>query len=449
MFQQKFINREMELTNLEQHYKKLPAFIVVYGRRRVGKTALLAKFSDKKKAVYHLCDASGDINNINMMKRAFADFLEDEYFGKIEFSGFYDLFKAFAEKIPPKTIIIIDEFPYLIEKNDAIPSIFQKVWDEVLSKKKAMLILAGSSVRIMENEVLAYNSPLYGRRTGQIEVKAMEYHTIPKFWKVDKVTAIEIFSVTDGIPAYIWKLDQEGGFEKSLMQNLFNPSAFLYEEVEFLLKQEIREKSNYYFIMHAISQGRSRFGDIVSFTGLDKTLVSKYLDSMLTLRILKKSYPATQKRESRNAHYSFADNFFRFWFSFVYPNKALVELGQPKKVMDKIKNEFHTKHVPHVFEKVCRRFLYLSGKYQKVGSWWDKNVEIDIAAVSEKTTLFAECKWSKDVKAPQVISNLHEKVVASGFKGNCSYAVFAKSYKEKISGFKGIPVECYTLDDLF
>ena len=335
---QQFINREAELEALEKAYREeRSALFIIYGRRRIGKTELVKHFIKNKENIYFLADERPDIANIKEIQKSMGEFLRDTIFEKAEINEWVELFEEFTKRSKKKTVIVIDEFPYLIHTNKSIPSVFQKIWDNNLSRKDVFLILLGSSISIMEEHTLSYKSPLYGRRSGQLELKPLKIRHLFKFFtKYTLEDIIKVWSLTDGIPLYLMKLDSEKSFMKNLEQNVFKIGKFLYQESENLLKQELREVANYFHILKSISFGRNKYGEIVNFTNLDKTIISKYLDNLIKLHLIRKEFPITQKRETRNASYTFEDNYFNFWFRFVYPNKQLTEEGKQK--INNIKN---------------------------------------------------------------------------------------------------------------
>ena len=282
MFKQ-FVNRQKELKWFEKNYqKKEDSFLILYGRRRVGKTELIKQFLKDKPHIYFLAGTKTEKENISELQIMMADFLKDDIFKKIQFTGWEELFKEFVKKIKKQTVISIDEFPYLIEGNKAIPSIFQKIWDEILKDKKIMLILCGSSIGMMETHVLGYKSPLYGRRTGQWKLEPFKYKDLKLVFKDSSFEdRLKYFSLLDGIPQYLNKMDFEESLTSNLKNKIFQKGEYLYEETENLLRQEFREPRNYFSILQAISEGCSKYGEICNRTGLSKSLASNYLRNLI------------------------------------------------------------------------------------------------------------------------------------------------------------------------
>ena len=415
---EQFVDRQSELEFLEDIYKRnKPSLVILYGRRRVGKTELATHFGKGKPTIYFLADERTDQENLKGLQKSMAEFVKDSLFAKADIKDWVELFEEFSKKLDRKAVVIIDEFPYLIKSNKAMPSIFQKIWDTNLSKKDVRLILLGSSISMMEQHTLSYQSPLYGRRSGQFELKPLKLKYLKEFFHGRSIEdIIRFYSIVDGIPLYALKLaDQKASFIENIEENVMKVGKFLYQEAEFLLKQEFREPAKYFLILKAIGFGRNKFGEIANFTGLDKTTISKYLDNLLMLRIIKKDFPVTQKTEARNASYVFEDNYFNFWFRFVYPNKTLIEEDRQKDVINSIRADLEL-YISRIFEKVCIEAvfdLYPPLKFNRIGRWWYKDKEIDIVCLDEnkKEAMFVECKWSdlKEKDARKILEGLKEK----------------------------------------
>jgi len=437
MFKQ-FINREKELEWLRKAYKDARnSFLIIYGRRRVGKTELIKHFSKEKDHVYFLATTKSEKENLRDLQNIMADFLKDEIFKKIEFGGWEDLFEEFTKKVGRSLIISIDEFPCLIEHNKAIPSIFQKIWDENLKDKQVMLILCGSSIGMMETEVLGYKSPLYGRRTGQWKLEPFKFRELRQFFPNSSFEdRLQFFSFLDGIPEYLNKMDAQKSPIWNLKNRIFKKGEYLYEEAENLLRQEFREPRNYFSILQAIAEGNTRYGTICNRAGLDKSMASQYLKNLIDLHVIRKEFPVTQKKESRNAHYSLSDNYYDFWFEFIYPSKSLIEEDKQELLVNKIQEQLKM-HFSSVFEQVCRGMIWkLHQDFTRVGLWWQGDEEIDVMGLNEKENiiLLGECKWSKNKVDGGLLEDLEMKSKNIKWKLGKRKEIFALFSK---SGFTG------------
>jgi AAA+ ATPase superfamily predicted ATPase len=261
---------------LQKSYScKDPQFIILYGRRRVGKTELALQFSKGKPHIYFLASETSEKDNLeNLFERVY-DFYKDDilsYERKWE-----NLFKYLSRK-KERLILIIDEFPYLVSQNKSLPSIFQKGWDLYLKKSKIFLLLSGSSVGIMQAYALDYKSPLYGRRTGQWKLNPLRFKDLKGFFPGYKVAErVAVYGAIGAIPAYLAKFSPKAGFWKNVENNLLSKGTFLYEEIDFLLKQELREPKVYKNILKSIALGNTKFGEIMNATGIDKSKLFVYV----------------------------------------------------------------------------------------------------------------------------------------------------------------------------
>ncbi|HUW67283.1 MAG TPA: ATP-binding protein [Candidatus Nanoarchaeia archaeon] len=389
----KFVNRENELQHLNSAYlSDRSEFIVIFGRRRIGKTELLRRFIKEKRAVYFLADERGDSANLSEFRTLVADRLGNEILGQSTLD-WLDTLKE-AANTEERLVIAIDEYPFLINGNKAIPSIFQKAWDLYLKDSNVMLILCGSSISMMERHVLGSKSPLYGRRTGQIKVEPLKFKHTGAFFPEFKVEEqVKIYAITDGVPYYL--KEAEHRIKKiNQLEMLYSIESLLLEEAEVLLKYEFREPAKYFSILSAIAFGNTKFGDIVNYTGLSSSIVSQYVSNLSVLNIVEARYPVTEKtHRSRNARYYITDNYFTFWFRFIYPNKSLI-YGDFK--IPQFNPDFN-RYLGMVFEKIASEFLWQARpiEFTKIGRWWHKKEEIDLIALNDATkeVLFIECKW--------------------------------------------------------
>ena len=440
MMLQQFINRAEELKIFEERFRSPnPEFIIVYGRRRVGKTELVTRFMQGKPFIYYLSEEKKYKDNLNGMKDVAANSLKDEEFGMLSFENWVQMFKSIVSRTKERTIIIIDEFPYLVEEDKSIPSEFQKIWDMHISKSEnIMLILIGSSVSMME-KLLGKKSPLFGRRTAQLEIKPLDIFLAGKFMpKYSIEDRIKAYGCLDGIPLYLKQFNDDLAVFDNMKNAFFRRDAFLYNEAEILLKQEFREPANYFAILKAISFGYTKQNEIADYTGIEKSIISKYMKNLREVRIIKKEHPVTDRKEKRkNARYAFVDNYFRFWFRFIYPNKTFIESASHEAFEIMKKN--YGQYLGYIFEKTAAEFLLKKRprKFTKLGRWWHKDAEIDLVALNEDTKeiMFAECKWKENVDAKRIIFGLKEKsklVNWNNEKRKEYYVVFAKSFREKI-----------------
>ncbi|MCD4843939.1 MAG: ATP-binding protein, partial [Methanosarcinales archaeon] len=323
-----------------------------------------------------------------------------------------ELFELIANE--EKLIIAFDEFPNLISENKALLSKFGKIWDELLKNTTVKLILCGSSISMMENYLLNYKSPLYGRRTGQLLVKPLKAMHIIEFGATTFEEAVEIFGITDGIPEYIKEVCYRLKHNERL-DEVFQPNKSLFSEAEILIKSELRDPTRYFSILKAIAFGKTKFGEIVNYTDFPTATVSKYLSNLINLHIVEESYPMHDDKElRRNRRYYLSDNYFNFYFRFIYPNKSEMILnGQITGFYSD-----YNRYLGKIFEKISKEFLekstgLLPFKFSRIGKWWYKDKEIDLIVLNDETKeiLFIECKWKRlDYRSViKIIKSLKEK----------------------------------------
>ena len=402
-----FIGRKREITALDKLYNSNKfEFAVIYGRRRVGKTALINHFIDDKESIYFMGVESNEKQNLENFSKSII-----EYSSGIEaensFLSFQDaleyVFKLSERK---RLILVIDEYPYVARSSKSLASTLQLLIDKYKDTSKLMLILCGSSMSYMEDEVLAYKSPLYGRRTAQMKIFPFSFDEACRYLKnysdEDKALA---YGIVGGTPQYLLQIDDRLSIEDNIKNTYLNPISFLYEEPTNFLKQEVREPAIYMAIITAIAVGASRMSDISNKVGEDSNICANYLKSLINLGIIKKETPYGEK-SSRKSIYSIEDNMFRFWYRFVPGNNSIIMRGAADIVYKRIEPQL-PEYMGAVFEEICKQYLWnllLNGnspvEFSELGRWWGndpiekKQTEIDIMGEQDKkTALFGECKW--------------------------------------------------------
>ena len=337
-----------------------------------------------------------------------------EYSSGIEAETSFLSFQAALEYVfklseRKRLILVIDEYPYVARSSKSLASTLQLLIDKYKDTSQLMLILCGSSMSYMEDEVLAYKSPLYGRRTAQMKIQPFSFEETCRCFKnfsdEDKALA---YGIVGGTPQYLLQMDDRLSIEDNIKNTYLNPISFLYEEPTNLLKQEVREPSIYTAIITAIAVGASRMSDISNKVGEDSNICANYLKSLINLGIVKKETPYGEKT-SRKSIYSIEDNMFRFWYRFVPNNNSVIMRGAADIVYRRIEPQL-SEYMGAVFEEICKQYLWnllLNGnspvEFSELGRWWGndpiekKQTEIDIMGEQDKkTALFGECKWTNE-----------------------------------------------------
>jgi hypothetical protein len=417
-----FIDRDAELAFLEGKWRERNAqLIVLWGKRRVGKTELVKQFVQEKPHVYFLSESTSGLEQLKRFSQALGGFFREPL---LETRGFGDWEESFAfvRAKAKRLVLVVDEFPYLIASNPGVLTLFQKAWDEYWSKSNVFLILLGSSITMMENEVLGYRSPLYGRRTGQWRVDPMDFDAVGAFRKKRPFAdRLSHFAVAGGIPAYWLAFDPKKNFSNNLENRVLKKGEPLYDEVEFILREELREPRIYFALLQAVSQGKRKLSEIVNATGIPQSAANKYLRVLADLHVVEREVPITEEKplKSKKGLYSIADDFFRFWFRFVFPKRAELEMGRISEVRKQIM-EGLANYLGSVYEKAARQQLrrHMSGRFpfSAIGRWWDRNAEIDLVALNpeQNTILFGEVKWSRKAVGTDILEGLKRK--AGGVK---------------------------------
>lgn len=435
-----FVGRERELDALNKLYKSDKfEFVVIYGRRRVGKTALINQFIENKKAIYFMgveSNAKQNLENFSKSIIEYASGIETESSFLSFQTAFETVFKL-AEK--ERVILAIDEYPYIAHSSKSLASTLQFLIDKYKDTSKLMLILCGSSMSYMEDHVLAYKAPLYGRRTAQMRILPFDFEEtcryLKKFSNEDKAI---IYGIVGGTPQYLLQIDDKLSIEDNIKNTYLNPISFLYEEPINLLKKEVREPSIYTAIITAIATGCSRMSEISSKVGEDISVCATYLKNLINLEIVKKETPYGEKT-SRKSIYSIEDNMFRFWYRFVLDNNSVIARGATGLVYKKVESQL-SDYMGKVFEEICKQYLWkqlLLGncpvEFVSIGRWWGNNPieksqeEIDIMGEQDKNTaLFAECKWTNEKVDLGVLETLIKRSQLFSYKTK-HYYLFSKS----------------------
>ena len=448
-----FIGRQQELRFVENKYKNAEGqLLVVYGRRRVGKTEILRRFCDNKEGIFFTCTEIP----YEQLLRSFSQMLLEKNPEAAKYITSFGTWEQALQslgdiKTTTKLVIVIDEFPYMARGNSAIPSILQKVWDETLKFKNIMLILCGSAMSFMEKEVLSEKNPLYGRATGILKIQAMYFFDAAKFfprYSIDE--KIQAYAILGGIPHYLKQFDSSISIAENIKNNILTKGSVLYSEVEFLMRQELRETSIYNAIIEAIALGNTKLNDIYQKTQIDKSKLSVYLKNLLDLGIIAREFSvATSVKERANNQrglYKLTDNFFRFWYAFVFPNLSELEAGYPEGVYNYIVAPDLDQYTSFAYEDVCRQYLRMLNHQGKLpfyasslGRWWDKNTEIDILAMdrTQQNLLLCECKYRnspvdvKDIKHLQAKKPYNALNIFYYFVSKSGYTQAAKAFAQE------------------
>lgn len=419
----RFVDREQEMATLQSEYgRDGSGLVVLYGRRRVGKTTLISEFIRGKKALFFLASEESESQNRLAFQQKAADFLNSDLLKNVEVKSWDVLFRAIMDThFDSKPVIVLDEFQYLGRSNPAFPSVFQRIWEEILKDRQVMVILCGSLISMMQSQTLAYDSPLYGRRTAQIRLKQIPFAYYHEFFpEKSRKELIEMYAVTGGVPKYIELFSQSKDIYSAIETCVLNRSGYLYDEPHFLLQQEVSEVGSYFSIIKAIAAGNTKLSAIAGVLEVKSTSLTKYLKTLIDLDILEREVPVTEDspEKSKRGLYKIKDNYLRFWFAFVYPNMSFIESGHGRIVMDKIRKGLVRNHIAFVYEDVCAERMWEMNAqgvwpfyFSKLGRYWDSKEEIDIVAIDPdgKNLILGECKYWQEPVGISVLRSLEAK----------------------------------------
>ena len=437
-----FINRVRELESLG---RALPAssgarLFVLYGRRRVGKTELLKRFfapNTERPYVFYTGDLGSSAAHVRTLSHRLGDAWGDSFLRSQPLSDWRGLLD-YLNRVEHPLDLVLDEFPSLCVVEPALPPMLKVAWDSSWRTRPRRLVLSGSSVGFMEREVLGERSPLFGRRTGQMRLDPMDFWSSRLFLGGQAPDAqIEFFACFGGTPAYLEKIESGASLRVNIENKVLDRVAYLYDEPRLLLTQELREPRNYFAILTSVAAGATRLNDIVQDCGLDRGMVSRYLDTLIGLELIEREVPITEKDPSRSRRglYGLQDPYFRFWFKFVLPNLSdLVLLDNREAIFERHVQSELDHFVAPVFEKLCREWVrrraaegQLDLKSPKVGRWWDGRSEIDVVALDEKSVLIGECKWSKHPVGPSVMAALASRQIPTEKDKRRRHILFSRS----------------------
>lgn len=461
-----FYCREEELRTMNNRYKKGHfECVVIYGRRRVGKTALINEFCKGKPTVYFSALNASSQENLEALSKAIYTCQNPDSTSTPTYRSYEDALEAITEMAMEKRLVfVIDEYPYLAKAEKSISSRLQHIIDHSWQDSRIYLILCGSSMSFMEYQVLGYESPLYGRRTAQFKIQALTYREITEFHpELKAADQALLYGVTGGIPHYINKLDVESNLDEALLENLFSTSSYLFEEPENLLKQELREPAIYNSVISAIAAGASRSNEISTKVGVESGVCAKYLKVLLDLGILKKETPITEK-SGKKTIYVIDDNFFRFWYRFVPRNMSVISAGRMRFVYEQAVKRFYSDYMGLVFEKMCKEYLLRYAKDlpilpSNVGQWWGtdsktrKEVQIDIVGVpvDGNEYLIGSCKYRNEKIGIEELELLRRYAAVFRKNGIFHYYIFSKGgfTQELLKAEMQGEVTLLTLEDLY
>ena len=444
-----FINRRKELALLGAVCKRPGAqFLALYGRRRIGKTTLLTHWIGNRKrdeAVYWVAYRSSP----KILLASFSQALQPLFGGNdphFTFSSWEVALRELARVAQDRRVVVVlDEWPYVLESVPGIATVLQAMWDQALKQSQVMLILAGSHYHMMHHELLAPSGALYGRTTADIRLDAIEPSCLAEFLpKYSDAQRIEAYSVIGGVPKYLELWHDAWPVFRNIEEVILSPVTIFRQEPAFLIQEELPEPRTYLSILDAIGTGMKTPSGIAVISGVALPHVGKYLQTLLFLGLVRRevSLDVADPEHTRTTRYEIADPYLRFYFTFLRPGNSLLEQNRLGPLMQTIRTGFAA-YVGHTgYEEVCRRLLIELGDAgnlpfvpERIGRAWTRTAEFDVAAIDHKqrTVILGECKWTTQKMGCETLENLVRKTALfkrlDGFK--ITYALFCKSGFEK------------------
>ena len=467
-----FVGRQSELQTLNALYKK-PDFqmVVLYGRRRVGKTALLSHFCKDKHALYFTAEQKNDFDNLRGFSQAIWSFFENST-KRPHFETWKSAFEYIADhcKTDQRLVIVFDEFPYAATANPSLPSILQSAIDHTFKQKNMLLALCGSNEGFMESEVLGYKSPLYGRRTAQIKLKPFDYQDAAKLLPgLSPTEQVSYFSAFGGTPYYLEQIDRSSSFADNVTRLMFDISGILYAEPQMLLRQELRDPSTYTSVLDAIGSGATSPKAIAERSGVDQNAVGTYLSTLVRLGLIQRDVPfGEDSSRSRKGLYCLADPFFAYWYRFVSPRTGAIEAGLGRRAAQQaISGDSFSTYKGRQFELVCQQWYIRQAQKGEVpflpltiGKWWGtdpalrERVDIDLVAGSktERSLYVGECKYRNSFDESGTIATLEHRATLIPGYSHVHFSLFMKGHPSQGTAQKAAArsdLDIVTLDDIY
>ncbi len=470
-----FIGRERELASLKEFYDKDGiGMTVIYGRRRIGKSTLIAEFVKDKKTIFYTATKVGKTRNLELFSRQVVDLfmpgMENISFGTLE-AVFDFIDKNIGDE---KIVLVIDELPYWAEKDEALLSVLQKYIDTVWNDKNLKIILCGSALSFMEKKVLSEKSPLFGRRTSQIKLEAFNYldaaKFVPNYSNKDKAIC---YGITGGVAKYLSMIDSNKSIDENIVRLFFRTDGYLYDETRNLLTQEFSDISLVNNIVEQIASGENALNIIAAKIGEKAQTVLYSLEKLRNMGLIEKKKCITDEKNKKKTQYDLKDYMFKFWYEFIPKATSVIEMGQGEIYYTKVVKPVLHSFMGSIFEEMCRHYTLMkgiTGEYgcfvTSVGTWWGvenitekdgevraQSADIDVVALSEvdKKAVVGECKFKNEKIDKGIYDTLirRSKLVSAKYKVS-KYIFFSLSgYTDWYDSLADEDVLLLTLDSLY
>ena len=442
-----FVGRERELDLLNDLYRRTGAqFLILYGRRRIGKTSLMAAWMGKlpEPPLYWMASQTSVTNQLRNFSQALFQFLHPNTPVEPTFSyttweaAFAEVGRAATEK---RLVVVLDEFTYVMQADSEVPSLIQKVWDHQLKHSNVFLILMGSLAGIIQRTTLDYQAPLYGRATARLKLQTLSFGALhallPRYTAEQRVA---VYTMTGGIPGYLEPFDDRLNILQNLQQRIITPTNVMLDDAVFLLHEQLDEPRNYMAVIEAIAAGFHHLTEIAKMAGIERSNLTRYLHVLQELGYIARQVPATVRHpeQSRQGRYVIIDPYMRFYFRFLAPHLGAIEQGRVRQVTNLLYDHLLDFIGTHTFEELCREWIGVRAEMgafsflpERIGSYWSKQAQVDVVALNWRTKdiLLGECKWGQKPVGGEVIQTLlgkTDKVLPETADWRVHYAFFAR-----------------------
>lgn len=429
-----FVDRETELARLAECYESPEAELaVIYGRRRLGKTELVKQsLRDRDDAVVYQARQKTKALQLDQ----FASTAAETYPGITRIQRDWEpLLGYLADE---DAIVVLDEFPYLVDEDESLPSVLQAMFDHELGDSASAFVLVGSSISMMEEAALLGNSPLYGRASTKLDVRQLPFAAAMEFFgSLEPVEQVLRWGIFGGTPYYLEEAAEFDTLAAAVHETILTQHGPLHDDPDYVLRMELTEPTRYFAILEAISGGATTRNEIAQAAGIDANQLSKYLSRLERLRLVERHVPITEdKQRSRRGRYRLLDPLFRFWFRFVYGSGTRYDAIGPESFEQLIEPEL-ADFVSPVFERLCQhalRALYPDDTITDVGQWWYQDHEVDVVGLTtEKTLIVGECKFQTSPLGYDALASLESHTEElrwtppGGGDRRCEYVLFSRS----------------------
>jgi uncharacterized protein len=423
-----FIGRQNELRVLNRLWdSSRSALLILYGRRRVGKTRLLTHWmaSGDRRALYWVASPTTSHEQLRSFSQALYNFANPGQpappaFTYATWAQAFNQVAALAES--ERVALFLDEFTYLLEADPGLAGVLQNAWDHVLKKADLFLALSGSHLGMMKREILSYQAPLYGRATAQLHLMPLPFGATRDYFKgFDAPSRVALYAIFGGIPAYWERVDPGLSVSKIIVQQLLTANNMMQEEPRLLLHDFVREPQNYVAILRAIAHNARTQKEIANFTGLSQGHISKYLSVLQDADFVDRRIPVTRGPNTRMGRYHIMDPYLRFYYRFLATRGAQLALGIQEQALAEIKRHLIDFIGMHTWEELSREWLLRASTRgalpfipDQVGSEWNKKAQVDVVGINsmEKTLYLGECKWGQGTSGRKVLRDLVGKTKA-------------------------------------